>query len=135
MIRCGLVREEEVRTLLPIQAYSQKQLSDVSVRVEELSRFIRAPIRVELDRIERQLADRSERIRQSYATRRRQVTLGQTLQKRELEERSLAEQASALRNALTGLSSEDRALLDRGQVFEEADRTVQSWQDGLLPVW
>jgi type III restriction enzyme len=37
--------EEEVRTLLPIQAYSQKQLSDVSVRVEELTRFITAPIR------------------------------------------------------------------------------------------
>lgn len=40
--------EEEVRSLLPIQAYSQKQLSDVSVRVDELSRFITAPIRGEL---------------------------------------------------------------------------------------
>ena len=44
--------EEEVRRLLPIQAYSQKQLSDVSVRVEELSRFITAPIRAQLDGIE-----------------------------------------------------------------------------------
>ena len=44
--------EEEVRRLLPIQAYSQKQLSDVSVRVDELSRFITAPIRAELDGIE-----------------------------------------------------------------------------------
>ena len=34
--------EEEVCRLLPIQAYSQKQLSDVSVNVEELSRFITA---------------------------------------------------------------------------------------------
>ena len=33
--------EEEIRRLLPIQAYSQKQLSDVSVRVDELSRFIK----------------------------------------------------------------------------------------------
>jgi AAA domain-containing protein len=32
--------EDEVRTLLPIQAYSQKQLSDVSVRVDELLRFV-----------------------------------------------------------------------------------------------
>ena len=39
--------EEEVRRLLPIQAYSQKQLSDVSVRVDELSRFITAPIRAQ----------------------------------------------------------------------------------------
>ena len=43
--------EEEVCRLLPIQAYSQKQLSDVSVNVEELSRFITAPIRAELDRM------------------------------------------------------------------------------------
>jgi chromosome segregation protein len=37
--------EDEVRSLLAIQAYSQKQLSDVSVRVDELSRFITAPKR------------------------------------------------------------------------------------------
>ena len=49
--------EEEVRTLLPIQAYSQKQLSDVSVRVDELGRFVNAPIRAELVRIDRQLTD------------------------------------------------------------------------------
>lgn len=123
--------EEEVRILLPIQAYSQKQLSDVSVRVEELSRFISTPISLELDRIERQLADCTDRIRQTYATRRRQVTLGQTLQRRELEERSLTEQASAARAGLTGLSEEDRALLDKGQLYEEADRSVQSWLDDI----
>jgi AAA domain-containing protein len=110
--------EDEVRALLPIQAYSQKQLSDVSVRVEELSRFITAPIRAELGRIERQAADRVERIRQSYATRRRQRSLAQTLQKRELEEKSFTEQADTLRAALTGLSQEDRTLLDKGKVFD-----------------
>jgi type III restriction enzyme len=123
--------EEEVRTLLPIQAYSQKQLSDVSVRVEELSRFITAPIRTELGRIEQQTADRAERIRQSYATRRRQRSLAQTLQKRELEEKSLTEQADTLRAALTGLSEEDKALLERGKVFDAADRSIQSWQNGI----
>lgn len=123
--------EEEVRTLLPIQAYSQKQLSDVSVRVDELSRFITAPIRTELARIDQQAADCADRVRQSYATRRRHHTLTQTLQKRELEEKSLTGQADALRAALTGLSEEDRALLDKGKVFDAADRSVQLWQDGI----
>ncbi|HYJ85560.1 MAG TPA: AAA family ATPase [Pyrinomonadaceae bacterium] len=123
--------EEEVRTLLPIQAYSQKQLSDVSVRVDELARFITAPIRGDLGRLERQEADRAERIRQSYATRRRQQGLAQTLRKRELEEKSLSGQADALRGALTGLSDEDRALLERGKVFDAADRAVQSWRDSV----
>lgn len=126
--------EDEVRTLLPIQAYSQKQLSDVSVRVEELSRFITAPIRAELAQIDRQAADRAERIRQSYGTRRRQRILSQTLQRRELEEKSLTEQADTLRAGLTGLSEDDRALLDKGKVFDAADRSVQSWQDGATAI-
>ena len=121
--------EEEVRSLLPIQAYSQKQLSDVSVRVEELSRFITAPIRADLSRIDRQASDRGEKIRQSYVTRQRQRSLAQTLQKRELEEQSLTGQADALRAGLTGLSEEDRTLLDRGKLFDNADRTLQSWKD------
>ena len=122
--------EEEVRSLLPIQAYSQKQLSDVSVRVEELSRFITAPTRADLNRVDRQGLDRAEKIRQSYVTRQRQRNLAQTLQKRELEEQSLTGQADALRAGLTGLSQEDRTLLDRGKLFDNADRTLQSWKDG-----
>lgn len=125
-------KEDEIRALLPIQAYSQKQLSDVSVRVDELSRFITAPIRGELAGIDRQSAERAERLRQSYATRRRQRGLEQTLQQRELQEKSLTEQADAIRSGLTGLTDEDRALLERGKVFDSADRTVQSWRDGLI---
>lgn len=126
--------EDEVRALLPIQAYSQKQLSDVSVRVDELGRFITTPIRADLGRLERQAADRAGRVRQAYGTRLRQRTLTQTLQKRELEERSLSEQATTLRGSLTGLSDNDRTALDRGQLFETADRSVQSWQDGARTV-
>lgn len=123
--------EEEVRSLLPIQAYSQKQLSDVSVRVDELSRFITAPIRGQLGGIERQAKERAERIRQSYATRQRQRSLAQTLQNHELREKSLTEQADTLRAALTGLSEDDRELLDKGKIFDSADRVVQFWQDGI----
>ena len=123
--------EEEVRTLLPIQAFSQKQLSDVSVRVEELSRFITAPIRHELNRIESQATNRAERIRQSYATRRRQRSLTQTLQKRELEETSLRGQSDAIREGLSGLSEEDRTLLDSGKAYDTADRAVESWKDAI----
>jgi chromosome segregation protein len=123
--------EEEVRALLPIQAYSQKQLSDVSVRVEELARFITAPIRAELARLERQQAERMTRIRQSYATRLRQRALAQILQKRELEGTSLSEQAATVRASLTGLSPKDQAVLDQGKLYESADRSVQSWRNGI----
>ena len=123
--------EEEVRNLLPIQAYSQKQLSDVSVRVEELSRFITAPIRGALIEFERQVDDKAERIRETYSAVRRQRTLLRALDERHLAESSLSEQAEALRAGLTGLSDEDRALLDRGKVFSSSDQKVESWRGGL----
>jgi chromosome segregation protein len=123
--------EDEVRSLLPIEAYSQKQLSDVSVRIDELSRFVTAPIRGELNRIDRDLADHAERMRQSYAARRRRHALEQTTQTRELEAKSLTEQANALRAGLTGLSEDDRALLERGRVFDAANQAVEGWKDGI----
>jgi energy-coupling factor transporter ATP-binding protein EcfA2 len=121
--------EEEVRTLFSVQAYSQKQLSDVSVRIDELSRFINAPIRAELSRIERQLDEQATAVRQSYATRRRQSVLAQTIRTRDLEEKSLSEQADAIRTSLTGLSEDDRALLARGRDYDSVDRAFQSWRD------
>lgn len=119
--------EDEIRSLLPIDAYSQKQLSDVSVRLDELTRFVTGPIRGELNRIDQSLADHAERIRQGYATRRRQSTLELSRNKIELEHRSLSQQADAVRLGLTGLSEEDRALLDRGKMFEAASATNQAW--------
>lgn len=126
--------EDEVRSLLPIEAYSQKQLSDVSVRIDELTRFVAAPIRGELNRIDRELADHVERIRQAYATRRRRRALEQAIQTRELESRSLEEQADALRAGLTGLSEDDRALLDRGRVYDTANQAIDSWKNGIKSV-
>ena len=122
--------EEEVRRLLPIQAYSQKQLSDVSVRVEELSRFITSPVRAELDGIDGRLGDRAERIRETYSKVRRRRELYRMLEERQLAEKSLSEQAETLRRSLTGLSEDDRALLERGKVFTAADQVVESWRDG-----
>jgi chromosome segregation protein len=122
--------EDEVRTLLPIQAYSQKQLSDVSVRVEELIRFVTAPIRSELGRLDQQITDLATRVRQAHSTRRRQRSLAHAIESRELEGKSLSEQADALRGSLKGLSEEDRALLDQGRTYENADQAVQSWQAG-----
>ena len=124
--------DEEVRTLLPIQAYSQKQLSDVSVRVDELGRFVTAPIRSELVRIDRQLTDRATRVRQPYATRLRQRAIAKTVQLHRLEEKSLSEQASAIRASLTGLSDEEKEVLERGKRFDMADRSVQLWRDGIV---
>ncbi len=124
--------EEEVRTLLPIQAYSQKQLSDVSVRVDELGRFVTAPIRAELGLIDRELADRAGRIRQAHATLQRHRALAKSLQRQELQQNSLSQQATAIRESLIGISEEDQKALTDGKTYEEANRAVQAWQEGVV---
>ena len=126
--------DDDVRRLLPIQAYSQKQLSDVSVRVEELSRFIATPIRARLEELDSDLANRVEHIRTAYAALRRQRTLSRMVDERNLAERSLSEQAEALRSRLTGLSDDDRTLLESGNTFWHADEVVSSWRDGIVMV-
>jgi type III restriction enzyme len=126
--------EAEVRALLPVQAYSQKQLSDVSVRTDELARFITAPIRMELAQLDRRISEKAERIRQTYANRRRQQTLTHEVTRRTLEARSLQEQADAIRNSLSGLSEADRALLNQGKSHDSAEEAVDGWRNDLRSV-
>ena len=126
--------EAEVRSLLPVQAYSQKQLSDVSVRTDELARFITAPIRTELAQLDRRISESTERVRQTYASRRRQRALTTDIARRTLESRSLQEQVDAMRNSLSGLSEEDRALLNQGKSYDAAEDAIDGWLNGLRSV-
>ncbi|NNU63047.1 TrlF family AAA-like ATPase [Ochrobactrum soli] len=126
--------EAEVRSLLPVQAYSQKQLSDVSVRTDELARFIIAPIRMELGLLDRRISEKAERVRQTYANRRRQQALTADITHRTLEARSLQEQADAIRHSLSGLSDEDRALLNQGKSYDTAQDAVDEWLNGIQSV-
>ena len=126
--------EEEVRALLPIQAYSQKQLSDVSVRIEELTRFITSPIKGDLDRLLRKADDCANRIREVHATRQRFRDLTRTLHNRVLEERSITEQTNTIRVSLSGLSEDDRAILEQGQYYNAAASLVASWKAGASTI-
>ena len=123
--------ENEVRTLLPVQAYSQKQLSNVSVRLDELARFITAPIRTELGQLERQMDEQSEELRKSYSTRQRQKTIEKDIARLTLEVRSYQEQASSIRASLGGLSQEDRTLLDLGSQYDSAEQAVDARKQRL----
>lgn len=123
--------EADVRNLLPIQAYSQKQLSDVSVRIEELARFITAPIRSELTSLDGALEQRALGLRQAYVKKLMRQTLADNLTKRQLELGSLELQATSLRASLSGLSDADRALLEKGAAYDAAQQEVEEWLGGL----
>ena len=122
--------EEQVRSLLPVQAYSQKQLSDVSVRLEELLRFItttdKKPVRDDCC-----APDTAGGIVEKYAARERRRMLEATVTQRELTRQSLEQQAAEIRKRLTGLRDEDKALIDAAPHYQEAGRVVSSWTMGL----
>lgn len=124
--------ENEVRTLLPVQAYSQKQLSNVSVRLDELARFISAPIRTELGQLERQMGEQSEKLRKSYSTRQRQKAIEKDAARVALEVRSYQEQASKIRASLGGLAEEDRSLLDLSSQYDRAEQAVDARRHRLI---
>jgi len=123
--------ESDIRTLLPIHAYSQKQLSSVAVRLDELTRFVTAPIKTQLDEFDRQIAEASGRLRENYATLQRYNQLKAGVTRSVLTARSLAEQAMNLRRALTGLSESDRTLLNEKPVIDSLRATVNSWDRQL----
>jgi chromosome segregation protein len=123
----AVCKEADVRTLLPIQAYSQKQLSNVSVRLDELSRFVEAPIRAELDDLEKQFERASAEMRQVYATLLRKRRLQRQLANDELQLTSLTEQAANVRASLSGLSDADSATLAAKAEYEKAEELRQIW--------
>ena len=58
---------DDIRALLPIEAYGQRQLSSVGVRVAELTRFITRPIRARLEEIGDREAEAASESRQNFA--------------------------------------------------------------------
>lgn len=119
------VREADIHALLPVHAYSQKQLSSVSVRLEELTRFVNSPIQRRLDAIDDRVTEAEGRIRENYATLQRYRTLEATIDRLLLNERSLTQQATNLRASLGDLSVEDRKILDSKPAHDLASAAVQ----------
>ena len=96
--------EENVRNLLPIQAYSQKQLSSVGVSIDELKRLIYSPIRQTLNEFDSKFEKLRADIRSCYELRLRKRLMETEIARNELELKSLTEQVEGLRKALKGIS-------------------------------
>jgi chromosome segregation protein len=121
------VRESVVQSLLPVQAYSQKQLSSVAIRLDELLRFVTSPIRSTLEDVDRRIAEVSGRLRENYGTLQRFRNLQDDIAKSELRIASLAGQAQALRDGLSGLSEADRAVLDGKASYDGVKAAAAVW--------
>jgi chromosome segregation protein len=121
--------KEDIRTLLPIEAYSQKQLSRVGHRVDDLNRFVQSGIKTELDSIDGQIRSLVSRSRQIYGELRRKQTIEQALREDRLSIESLSKQAQNIRQSLSGLTSEQQLLLSKQPMYLEGELLVEKWDD------
>lgn len=112
----------DIQSLLPVVAYSQKQLSSVAVRLDELYRFVTTPIMRQLEDIDKDIATLTDRIRENYAALLRHRSLTSAIVREELNAASLASQADNIRESIETISEEDQKLIAKKPLY---DRTAQ----------
>ncbi|HEX9917231.1 MAG TPA: AAA family ATPase [candidate division Zixibacteria bacterium] len=125
---CG---EEDVRNLLAIQAYSQKQLSSVGVSIEELKRLIYSPIRQTLNEFDLKFEKLRSDIRSCYELWQQKKLIASEIEKGELELKSLTEQVEGLRQGLKGISDQDKATIASHKQYEIVEQHVDGWHGEL----
>lgn len=118
------VKEEDVRKLLPIQSYSQKQLSDVGVKTEELKRFIEQPITGSLNSLKFQIQDAIKKLTTSYVQLIRKKELEQEIENNNLETKSLTSQVESLRSGLSGMEEGDQAIISKKPKYDTEQNIV-----------
>lgn len=126
------VRPEEIRSLIPIQAYSQKQMSEVGVRIDELKRFIYSPIIEDLHKIDDRFGTLSNKIRKQYAEVRQKRNIEKEITKQNAFIKNLIAQADEIKKSLKGLSEKDQKIIQQNAVYEEVNSTVETWEGEIL---
>jgi len=123
--------EDEIRLLLPMQAYSQKQLSSVGIKGDELRRFVHLPIQVDLDALHTKVSDIATRIRAAHEALRehRRLLKDSVVTRTELQ--SIEQQLNALRQGLKGVTDADRIIIAAQPGWVEERRIVDRWRKEL----
>lgn len=123
--------EENVRNLFPIQAYSQKQLSSVGVKISELKRFIELPIKQKLDQIRSQVRAIDAKLRSTYGDLIRIKEVEVEVEKNKVELASSTEQLSKLRKGLKGLSTEDQNTINLKVRYDNEETIIENLKNEL----
>jgi len=118
---------EDVQSLLPIEAYSQRQLSSVGIRESELTRFVTAPLRSQLEAIGVQTDQAAVKIRENHAKLSRFRDLQRDIAKQAFRRQSIDQRVLAVREELKGLSADDRRTLDDKPRFDRTAQLRDSW--------
>ena len=126
--------ENDIRDLLPLQAYSQKQLSAVGIRTNELVRFIRTSIKADLDRLGNEIDAQKVQIKSDFGLLMRKRKQQRELDRDQLELASLGKRVEALRKELKGVSVEDQIVLASHDPFLQEEQYVEKLGRELVAI-
>ena len=118
------VRPSQIRSLLPIQAYSQKQLSNVSIKSAELKRLIEQPVSEEILRLDEATGKAIDETISIYTKLSEHRSLSQDIQKIELESESYKQQIEKMRSGLKGLTEDDKKILTRAELYSNEKNSL-----------
>lgn len=119
--------EETIQSLAQIQGYSQKQLSHVSVRAQELRRLLKSPIAQELATNKSQLDAAISNLRQAFERNESRRTLLAQVQAIDLELTSKREQVRSLTEEVRDLPEEQKKAIDAHPQFSDGQRLTESY--------
>jgi len=125
------VTEDEVRNLFPVQAYSQKQLSSIGVRLDELKRFVELPLKQTLDQIRAEIKTAEAKTRAAYSSLSRRRAIEQEIAKYDLELASLSQQLAAMRSDLKGLTVDDQAIINKKIQYDAEQGSIDALKNDL----
>ncbi|MFH1109772.1 MAG: AAA family ATPase [Planctomycetota bacterium] len=132
------VKPEELRSILPLQAFSQKQLSTVAVRTQELRRLITQPLQARLSAQAEQILEKRRRTEQLYDQVVELKDSSRALAGKTTELKSLQEQAKSTEESLPKLSDalqkalkENPLRLREKQVIETLRSDTTAVEDAI----
>ncbi|MHC4328636.1 MAG: TrlF family AAA-like ATPase [Planctomycetota bacterium] len=121
----------ELRKMLPIQAYSQKQLSVVGTRIQELQRFIEQPIQEQLNDCNQRIEQARTQIRNIYAALCEYNKKQKQLKGNETQLVSIQSQIDAIKRTLTKIPAELETALNEHPLRLKEKESIISVESDL----
>jgi chromosome segregation protein len=135
-LRVGEGPEQEapealIQSLAPIQGYSQKQLSHVSVRTQELERLLTTPIAQQLSALDAELKSLASSLRQAFEKCETKRLLQEQLQSVQVDLASKKEQADALTQQVKDLPEDQRTHITAHPEFSKGERIAAAYSSSF----
>lgn len=126
------VAEDEVRRLVPVVAFSQKELSSLGGRVQEMRQFLASGIQAQLRAIDADIRDAADRLRSAHARLQSARTLSAEEQGLAGEVESLKQQIESVKLSMAGVDPADAKVMADADLYQEELRVLGAWRAELV---